>query len=140
MKLNDTARQLLGSTPGTLVTLNGDGSPQVSVVWFAVQRTADGDDELVTAHLQEHIKVRNVRRDPRVSVTVVSDDRSGPFPPYLSVKGRARIAEGGAPELLAEMMAAMLGPDSNFPGPDAPPGYLTRIAIDKVGGTGSWTT
>ena len=89
MKLNDTARQLLGSTPGTLVTVNSDGSPQVSVVWFAVQRTADGDDELVTAHLKEHVKVRNVRRDPRVSVTVVSDDRSGLFPRiYLSRERR----------------------------------------------------
>jgi hypothetical protein len=33
MKLNDTARLLIGSTPATLVTVNRDGSPQVSVVW-----------------------------------------------------------------------------------------------------------
>lgn len=140
MKLNDNARLLIGSAPATLVTVNGDGSPQVSVVWFSVQSTTDGDDELVTAHLKEHLKVRNVRRDPRVAVTVVSDDRSGPFPPYLSIKGTARIEEGGAPELLAEITATVLGPDADFPGPDAPPGYLTRITIERVGGTGSWTT
>src|ERR1700738_4024060 len=98
MKLNDNARLLIGSAPATLVTVNGDGSPQVSVVWFSVQSTTDGDDDLVTAHLKEHLKVRNVRRDPRVAVTVVSDDRSGPLPPYLSIKGTARIEEGGAPE------------------------------------------
>jgi hypothetical protein len=49
MKLNDTARLLIGSTPATLVTVNRDGSPQVSVVWMVVQSTADGDDQLVTA-------------------------------------------------------------------------------------------
>jgi PPOX class probable F420-dependent enzyme len=140
MKLNDNARLLIGSAPATLVTVNGDGSPQVSVVWFSVQSTTDGDDDLVTAHLKEHLKVRNVRRDPRVAVTVVSDDRGGPFPPYLSIKGTARIEEGGAPELLAEIMATVLGPDADFPGPDAPPGYLTRITIERVGGAGSWTT
>ena len=33
MRLNDTARQLIGSDPATLVTVNRDGSPQISVVW-----------------------------------------------------------------------------------------------------------
>jgi hypothetical protein len=49
MKLDDNARQLISSDPATLVTINRDGSSQVSVVWIVVQRTADGDDELVTA-------------------------------------------------------------------------------------------
>jgi hypothetical protein len=48
MKPDDTARQLIGSNPATLVTINRDGSSQVSVVWIVVQRTAVGDDELVT--------------------------------------------------------------------------------------------
>jgi PPOX class probable F420-dependent enzyme len=140
MKLNDAARALAGSVPATLVTVNRDGSPQVSVVWMALQSTADGDDELVTAHLQEHQKIRNVRRDPRVAVTFVSTDRSGPFPPYLSIKGTARVEQGGAPELLAELTEALFGPGTNFPPPDAPPGYLTRITIEKVGGTGAWAS
>jgi PPOX class probable F420-dependent enzyme len=137
MKLNDTARQLLGSNPATLVTINRDGSSQVSVVWIVVQRTADGDDELVTAHLADYLKLRNIRRDPRVSVTVVSTDRSGPFTPWLSIKGTARVEEGGAPELLDELVTPMFGPGTGFPPPDAPPGYLTRITIEKVGGAGS---
>ena len=63
MKLNDAARDLIGQgADATLVTLNPDGSPQVTVVWVALQSTPDGD-ELVTAHLAEHKKVRNVRRD-----------------------------------------------------------------------------
>jgi hypothetical protein len=52
MKLNDTARLLIGSAPATLVTVNRNGGPQVSVVWMVVQSTADGDDELVVAHLR----------------------------------------------------------------------------------------
>ena len=136
MKLNDSARQLIGSNPATLVTVNRDGSPQVSLVWVTVQSTADGDDELVTAHLHEHQKIRNIRRDPRVAVTVVSTDRSGPQTPYLSIKGTARVEEGGAPELLTELTRAIFGPGTNFPPPDAPPGYLTRITIERVGGAG----
>jgi PPOX class probable F420-dependent enzyme len=115
MKLNDAARLLIGSDPATLVTVNRDGSPQVSVVWMALQSTADGDAELVTAHLQEHQKIRNIRRDPRVAVTIGSTDRSGPFTPYLSIKGTARVEEGGAPELLDELTAAIFGPGTKFP-------------------------
>ncbi|OMC15118.1 TIGR03618 family F420-dependent PPOX class oxidoreductase [Mycobacterium sp. SP-6446] len=138
MKLDNDARQLIGSNPATLVTNNRDGSPQVSVVWIVVQSTAGGDDELVVAHLEEHQKVRNIRRDPRVAVTIVSDDRSGLQTPYLSIKGTARIEEGGAPELLGEIATALLGPGTGFPPPGSPPGYLTRITIDKVGGVGPW--
>lgn len=38
-----------------LVTLNSDGSPQLSVVWVGLQ-----DDEIVCAHLPEHQKVKNI--------------------------------------------------------------------------------
>src|SRR5258705_11716985 len=125
MKLNDSARQLIGSNPATLVTINRDGSPQVSVVWVTVQSTADGGDELVSAHLQEHQKIRNIRRDPRVAVNVVSTDRSGPQTPYLSIKGPARVEEGGAPELLDGIATTIFGPGTRFPPPPAPPASLT---------------
>ncbi|CAN5629343.1 PPOX class F420-dependent oxidoreductase [soil metagenome] len=140
MNLNDAARNLIGAgADGTLVTLNPDGSPQVSVVWFALQSTPDGD-ELVTAHLKEHKKVRNVRQDPRVSVTIVASPKPGVLTDYLSITGTARIVEGGAPELLTELAAVMLGPNSGFPPDGSPAGYLTRITIDKVGGSGPWVS
>jgi PPOX class probable F420-dependent enzyme len=138
IKLDDTARQLIGSNPATLVTVNRDGSPQISLVWVTVQRTTDGGDELVTAHLQEHLKIRNIRRDPRVAVTIASTDRSGPQTPYLSIKGTARVEEGGAPELLDEIATSIFGPDTGFPPPGAPAGDLTHITIEKVGGVGPW--
>ena len=139
MELNDAARELIGKgADATLVTLNPDGSPQVSLVWVALQSTPDGD-ELVTAHLAEHKKVRNIRKDPRVAVTIVSlgGSRQG-MRPYLSVTGSARIVEGGAPELLKELNPILGDPSMKFPPDDAPPGFLTRIRIDKVGGIGPW--
>ena len=139
MELNDAARDLIGKgADATLVTLNPDGSPQVSVVWVALQSTPDGD-EFVSAHLGEHKKVRNIRNDPRVAVTIVSLDGSGQgMRPYLSVNGTARIVEGGAPQLLKELNPILGNPDAKFPPDGAPPGFLTRIRIDKVGGIGPW--
>ena len=123
MKLNDAARDLIGKgADATLVTLNPDGSPQVSLVWVALQSTPDGD-ELVTAHLAEHKKVRNIRKDPRVALTIVSVGEVGQeMSPYLAVNGTARIVEGGAPELLKELAQSLSNPDV-FPPQGAPPGF-----------------
>jgi PPOX class probable F420-dependent enzyme len=136
MKLNEAARELIGNgVDATLITLNPDGSPQVSLVWMALRSTPDGD-ELVTGHLSEHKKVRNIRRDPRVAVTIVSPgDLGKTLRPYLAIDGTARIEEGGAPELLKELSQELLDPNV-FPPKDAPPGYVTHIRIDKVGGVG----
>ena len=141
MKLNDAARGLIGKgADATLVTLNPDGSPQVSVVWVALQSTPDGD-QLVSAHLAEHKKVRNIRNDPRVALTIVSLGAHGQgMRPYLSVTGTARIVEGGAPELLRELNPVLGDPNIKFPPDNAPPGFLTRIRIDKVGGIGPWAS
>jgi PPOX class probable F420-dependent enzyme len=137
MELDDTARAMIGSgADATLVTINPDGSPQVSLVWVALQSTPDGD-ELVSAHLVEYQKTRNIRRDPRVAVTIVSKDHPGQQTPYLSITGTARIVEGGAPELLTELAETMLGSSEHFPPPNSPAGLLTRIHIDKVGGFGT---
>jgi PPOX class probable F420-dependent enzyme len=137
MELDDSARAMIGSgADATLVTINPDGSPQVSLVWVALQSTPDGD-ELVSAHLSEYQKTRNIRRDPRVAVTIVSKDHPGQQTPYLSITGTARIVEGGAPELLTVLAEAMLGSSEHFPPPNSPPGLLTRIHIDKVGGFGT---
>jgi PPOX class probable F420-dependent enzyme len=136
MKLNDAARELIGNgADATLVTVNPDGSPQVSLVWVGLRSTPDGD-ELVTAHLSEHKKVRNIRRDPRVAVTIASPGDLGKIlRPYIAIDGTAWIEEGGAPELLKTLSATLLDPNV-FPPKDAPHGFVTHIRIDKVGGVG----
>jgi PPOX class probable F420-dependent enzyme len=120
-----------------LVTLNADGSPQVTCVWMGID-----DDELVCAHLPRHQKVRNMERDPRVVVSFEGTDIHPPgLKEYLVVHGHARITEGGAPELLQRLAHVYLGPDVKFPPmPDPPPGFVTRIAVDRIGGVGPWTS
>lgn len=139
MELNAAARELIGAgVDTTLVTINADGSPQASLVWVAVQSGPDGD-ELVAAHLSDkYQKVRNVRRDPRVTATILAPAQPGQQRQYLSVTGTARIVEGGAPELLKDLAIALLGSDEHFPPADAPDGFLTRIRIESVGGQGPW--
>lgn len=140
MKIDDSARALIGSgANATLVTLNPDGSPQVSVVWVALQSTPEGD-ELVSAHLSEYKKTRNIRRDGRVAVTILGAASPGQQTPYSSISGTARIVEGGAPELLTELAEVMLGSSEYFPPANAPAGLLTRIRIDTVGGVGPWAS
>jgi PPOX class probable F420-dependent enzyme len=118
----------------TLVTLNPDGSPQVSVVWVALRSTPEGD-ELVAAHLNEYRKTRNIRRDGRVAVTILAPRIDGQTTPYLSISGSARVVEGGAPELSVELAEAMLGTSEHFPPPNAPAGFVTHIRVEKVGGS-----
>lgn len=135
--LPDTARALLESGPIVhLVTLNPDGSPQVSCVWMGI----DGD-ELVSGHLNpQQRKLRNVRRDPRVSLSFEGTEIQPPgLKQYLVAHGRARIAEGGAAELLQRLARVYLGPDVRFPPMDSPPaGCVLRIAVERVGGVGPW--
>ena len=143
MKLNEAARDLIGhGANATMVTLNPSGTPNVSVVWVALKSTPSGD-EILSAHLGEHIKVRNLRLNPLVVLTVVDPTRwAGYVRPYLKLTGTATIEEGGAPELLTRLAAVVGNPDPEivFPPADAPPGFITRIRIDKVAGTGPWNS
>ena len=47
--------------------------------------------------------------------------------------------EGGAPELLQKLAEVYVGPGTTFPPmPDPPPGFVTRIAVDRIAGQGPW--
>ena len=118
------------------VTLNPDGSPQVSCVWVGLD-----DDELVLAHLGVWQKVKNVLRDPRVALSIETDQvNEMGMTQYLVVHGRARIEEGGAPELLQRLAGVYIGPNAKFPPMDnPPPGYVTRITPERFGGVGPWS-
>jgi PPOX class probable F420-dependent enzyme len=118
-----------------LVTLNPDGSPQVSLVWVGL----DGD-RIVCAHLGAWRKVENLRRDPRVALSIEADGREEHgLDRYLVVHGTAEILEGGAPELLQRLARVYLGPGVVFPPMvDPPPGFVTSISVDRIGGVGPW--
>jgi PPOX class probable F420-dependent enzyme len=135
--LPESAKEIIRSPAlGHLVTINPDGTPQVTCVWVAV----DGDD-LLTGHLNPHRrKLENVRRDPRVALSFEgSEMEQESLLQYVVVHGSATIEEGGAPELLQELAHVYLGPDVRFPPmDDPPPGVRLRIAVERVGGIGPW--
>ena len=119
-----------------LVTLNRDGSPQVTVVWIGL----DGD-EVVAGHLPRNRKVRNIERDSRVAISLEATTKSSMgLTEYAVLYGEARIQKGGAPELLQELAEVYIGPGVKFPPMESPPpGYITRIRIDRIEGVGPWT-
>jgi len=135
MELTPDVREVI--TAGRLahlVTLNRDGSPQVACVWVDVE-----GDEIVSAHLFDQHKLRNIRRDPRVSLSIEAENpENRDLQPYLVVHGRARITEGGAAELLNRLGRRYLGRDDFPPMPSPPPGFVLRIEVERVGGIGPW--
>jgi PPOX class probable F420-dependent enzyme len=118
-----------------LVTSNADGSAQVSCVWVGLE----GSD-IVFASLGPRRKLDNIRRDPRVVLSLEGTEMSGiGLKEYLVVHGHARIEEGGGPELLQRLAHTYLGPDVKFPPvDDPPPGVVVHIAVDRLGGVGPW--
>ena len=133
--INEARAALAGGHLAHLVTLNPDGSPQVTIVWVGLE-----GDEIVSGHLGRRQKLANVRRDPRVVLSLVTGGRdpSG-LDQYLVVHGRSRISEGGAPELLQRLAEVYIGPGVKFPPmQDPPPGYVLHITPRRVGGVGPW--
>lgn len=132
----DAAREvILSGRLAHLVTLGSGGSPQLSCVWVDLQ-----DDEILVASMAERAKHRNVRRDPRVSLSIETDEvNSAHLHHYLLVHGQARITEGGGSALLQELAYRYIGPGVQFPPMDDPPdGVLMRITVDRLGGVGPW--
>ncbi len=87
-----------------LATIGPDGEPQTSPVWFL------WEEELIKVSVYETSqKMANIRRDPRVSVSIV--DPSDPYR-YLEIRGRA-VTHRRDPEmgLLTRMSGKYLGLD-----------------------------
>ena len=133
--LPPSARSLLEDRAyGHLVTRNADGSPQLSMVWF----DAEGD-ELLCNTAEGRVKVRNMRRDPRVIVSVqdLADPQS-----YLLVHGRATVASEGAAAHLRKLAERFFDPAEEemlerYRGTDERR-LLVRIVPERIGGVGPW--
>jgi PPOX class probable F420-dependent enzyme len=117
-------------------TINADGRPHTTIVWVGL----DGD-EIVIGKLMPDQKVANIRRDPRVSLSIEADGDQHGMQNYLVVEGTAHITEGGAPALLHELAQRYVGPGTNFPPmPDPHDGFIIHVTPTRVRGMGPWGT
>ena len=136
-RLGQQALRLLESAAvATVVTLDPDNTPHVSAAWVGVE-----NGEVVIGTLDDQRKLRNLRRDPRIALTLQSDRiNQWGLREYLVLYGTARITEGGAPELLQRLAHTYIGPDAVFPAmPNPPPGFVTRVRVERVSGIGPWS-
>ena len=127
MALPELAKKLAeGKNFATVATLMADGSPQASVVWL------DTDGEFLIFNTAEgRIKPKNMRRDPRVALTVHNAEQ-----PYQQAMIRGRVVEitgEGADEHINKLAKKYMGVDEY---PYRQPGeqrLIVKIAPDKVG-------
>jgi PPOX class probable F420-dependent enzyme len=134
--LSAAARQLIESDAlAHVVTLSPDGSPHVSMAWIGLEGSA-----VVFGTLDDQPKLRNLRRDPRMSISIEGTrTNEWGLREYLILSGHAEVTPGGAAELLQRLAHVYLGPGVKFPAmPDPPPGYVTRMRVDRVTGVGPW--
>jgi PPOX class probable F420-dependent enzyme len=129
-------RDLIESGPLTyLSTTNSDGSPQVTAIWIGLE-----EDVVVSGHLRENLKLRNIRRDPRVVLSLAPAQQRGDWmSPYAAIRATATVGESdqyGA--LISRLAGIYVGPDAEFP--ESQTGYIVRYSIERIGGIGPWVT
>ena len=139
MTLPESVRDLIATAPvATLTTLNKDGSPQMTVVWVGIE-----GDEIVMGHLDLHQKIENIRRDPRVALSLLGPGKNAMgLQEYLVIYGEARVTEGGAVPLLQRLARVYIGPEADFPPAELRdrPGFVTRIRPRRFAGVGPWSS
>jgi PPOX class probable F420-dependent enzyme len=127
-----------GDRHATIITVDPDGTPQVSLIWVA----RDGD-EIVFGVEERRRKVQNLRRDPRV-VLMIEDDRDGALGlrQYLVVHGTVRFTGPDIPHEWNELMDAQaqryLGTDFLLPNRGSRTALIGRITPTRIGGWGPW--
>ena len=95
-----------------IATINKDGSPQVTPVWVEL----DGIHVIVNSEITRR-KVRNLKRDPRVSLSVQDD--ANPYQ-YIEIRGRVtEITDKGGDAGIDKLAKKYMGVDKyplNKPG------------------------
>lgn len=126
MDLSDALLALLKQpSPCFLATSMPDGSPQLTQTWV----DTDGQDILINT-VEGHQKVANIRRDPRVALTV-----SDPAKPsrYFGVRGRVvDITTEGAAEHIDELAWRYQGTAYPWYGGRDQIRLLLRIEADRI--------
>ncbi|MFC9061820.1 PPOX class F420-dependent oxidoreductase [Streptomyces sp. NPDC057074] len=117
---DEPVRALLdGRNFASVATLGPDGSPQNSVVWIK----REGDTVLFSS-VDGRQKVRNLRRDPRISLSVY--DLANPYT-SVEIRGTAEIVPDEGKRLPRDLSHKYLGID-----PPAEQDEETRVIIRVV--------
>ncbi|MER5910250.1 PPOX class F420-dependent oxidoreductase [Streptomyces sp. NPDC001982] len=104
VSFDDSVRPLLDAKNfASVATLGPDGAPQNSVVWIK----REGDTVLFSS-VEARQKVRNLRRDPRISLSVF--DLANPYT-SVEIRGTAEILPDDAKRLPYELSHKYLGMD-----------------------------
>jgi PPOX class probable F420-dependent enzyme len=128
MNLNNDALALLRQPSICyLATTMPDGSPQVTQTWV----DTDGEHVLINS-VETHVKVKNIKRDPRVAVAVAVPDNPSR---YVQIRGRVvSVTTDGAVEHIEMLAQKYLGkPYPWFGGRDQVRVILV-IAPDHISG------
>src|SRR3954453_19525478 len=128
-KISPSLRKMLEDKAyGHVVTFNAQGNPELTMVWMDVE-----GDELLFNTAEGRRKPDNIRRDPRVIVSV--QDRNNPQA-YAVFHGKARVTDTNADEHIDKLAKRVLGADKY---PFRQPGekrLIIRTAVDRLGGMG----
>jgi PPOX class probable F420-dependent enzyme len=116
---------------GVLLTFRRDGWPQSSLVTMGLS----SDDHIVVSSYPERAKVHNLRRDPRASMMVMSDEFDGE---WVQVEGAAEVVD--LPEALdglVDYFRVISGEHSDWDdyraAMERQGKCLIRIAVDRWG-------
>jgi hypothetical protein len=97
VSLDDVRSLLDAPSPAVLVTYRGDGSADVSPVWY---RCTDSAVEVVVA--ADDPKLRHVARDDRAVLTIFET-----VPPFRGVKVAGRVAQDRDPSVVRKAREAI---------------------------------
>lgn len=87
----------------SMVTLNQDGSPHLTYMWYEFDGRA-----FTISTLETRQKWRNLQRDPRLTLGLLDPDN--PYR-YVTVRGKAVLSREGANELIQRLAHRYMGPE-----------------------------
>jgi PPOX class probable F420-dependent enzyme len=117
----ESHRDLLDAQVATLATIDADGLPQLSEVWFLLD-----EGELKLSLNTSRWKTKNLQRRPECSLLII--DLANPYR-YLEIRGRARI-EPDDDYAFAAKVGAKYGADLKVH--DQPGETRVAVTLDPV--------
>ena len=97
--MTDEVRRFLEEVRYAVVaTINKDGTPQQTVIWYALE-----DDQIIMNTAKGRLKELNLRRDARMSFCVEEGYR------YVTIRGKATLHEEGSQRDIEALAARYVG-------------------------------